>query len=148
MIIVPEQFFMFNIMSLANSHLKPYIITFISLENMKRVEAVIASEKVLAVNDALKKAGIGGLTVIDAKGRGKGEKPMIETGRGTRRLPAEFSVRASVIAVVQDSEVDKVIKAILDIASTGAPGDGKIFISTVAEAVDIGSKKRGQTAIE
>jgi len=115
---------------------------------MKRVEAVIASEKVLAVNDALKKAGIGGLTVIDAKGRGKGEKPMIEAGRGTRRLPAEFSVRASVIAVVQDSEVDKVIKAILDIASTGAPGDGKIFISTVAEAVDIGSKKRGQTAIE
>ncbi len=114
---------------------------------MKRVEAIIAAEKVSAVNEALKKAGVGGTTVLDAKGRGRGEKPQVQTGRGTKRLAAEFSVRANVMTVVEDSEVEKVIKAILDTASTGSAGDGKIFVSAVTEAVDIGTKKRGQTAV-
>jgi nitrogen regulatory protein P-II 1 len=114
---------------------------------MKRVEAIIAAEKVSAVNQALKKAGVGGTTVLDAKGRGKGEKPQIQSGRGTQRLAAEFSVRANVITVVDDSEVEKVIKAILDTASTGSTGDGKIFVSAVTDAIDIGTKKHGQVAI-
>jgi nitrogen regulatory protein P-II 1 len=49
--------------------------------------------------------------------------------------------------VVDDPEVEKVITAILDTTSTGSPGDGKIFVSTVTEAIDIGTRKRGQTAI-
>ena len=114
---------------------------------MKRIEAIIAAEKVSAVNDALKKAGVGGTTVLDAKGRGKGEKPQVQTNRGTKRLAAEFSVRANVITVVDDSEVEKVIKAILDTASTGSSGDGKIIVSSVTDAVDIGTKKHGQVAI-
>ena len=114
---------------------------------MKRIEAIIAAEKVSAVNDALKRAGVGGTTVLDANGRGKGEKPQVQTGRGTGRLAAEFSVRANVITVVDDSDVEKVVKAILDTASTGSSGDGKIFISTVTDAVDIGTKKHGQVAI-
>lgn len=114
---------------------------------MKRIEAIIAAEKVSAVNEALKRAGVGGATILDAKGRGKGEKPQVQTGRGTQRLAAEFSGRANVMTVVDDSEVEKVIHAILDTASTGSAGDGKIFISTVGEAIDIGTKKRGQTAV-
>ncbi|MCI0563058.1 MAG: P-II family nitrogen regulator [Nitrososphaera sp.] len=114
---------------------------------MKRIEAIVAAEKVSAVNEALKKAGVGGTTVLDAKGRGKGEKPQVQANRGTRRLTAEFSVRANVMTVVEDSDVEKVVKAVLDTASTGSAGDGKIFISTVTEAVDIGTKKRGQVAI-
>jgi nitrogen regulatory protein P-II 1 len=114
---------------------------------MKRVEAIIAAEKVSAVNEALKKAGVGGTTVVDAKGRGKGEKPQVQTDRGTKTFVAEFSVRANVMTVIEDSEVEKVIKAILDTASTGSAGDGKIFVSTVTEAVDIGTKKRGQMAV-
>lgn len=114
---------------------------------MKRIEAIIAAEKVSAVSEALKRAGVGGATILDAKGRGRGEKPQIQTGRGTKRLAAEFSVRANVMTVVDDSEVDKVVKAILDTASTGSSGDGKIFISSVGEAIDIGTKKRGQVAI-
>jgi nitrogen regulatory protein P-II 1 len=115
---------------------------------MKRVEAIIAAEKVSAVNEALKKAGVGGATILDAKGRGRGEKPQVQTNRGTRRLAAEFSVRANVMTVVDDSEVEKVIKAILDTTSTGSAGDGKIFVSTVNEAVDIGTKKRGAMAVD
>jgi nitrogen regulatory protein P-II 1 len=114
---------------------------------MKRVEAIIGSEKLLAVNEALKNAGIGGCTILDAKGRGKGEKPLVESGRGTSRFASEFSVRATLVTIVEDSQVDKVVNAILDIASTGSPGDGKIFISPISEAIDIGTKQRGGGAI-
>src|SRR2546426_12282420 len=114
---------------------------------MKGGEGMNGGEEGSAVDEALKKAGVGGTTVLDAKGRGRGEKPQVQTGRGTKRLAAEFSVRANVMTVVEDSEVEKVIKAILDTASTGSAGDGKIFVSAVTEAVDIGTKKRGQTAV-
>lgn len=114
---------------------------------MKRIEAIVASEKVLAVNEALKNAGVGGCTILDAKGRGKGEKPVVETGRGTGRYTSEFSVRSDIVIIVEDPDVDKVIKTIVDTVSTGSAGDGKIFISQINEAVDIGTKKRGQTAI-
>jgi nitrogen regulatory protein P-II 1 len=114
---------------------------------MKRVEAIISAEKVSAVSEALSNAGVGGATILDAKGRGKGEKPRVQTGRGTGGVSAEFSSRANIVAVVDDSEVEKVITAILDTTSTGSAGDGKIFVSTVTEAVDIGTRKRGQTAI-
>jgi len=95
----------------------------------------------------LKNAGVGGCTILDAKGRGKGEKPVVETGRGTGRYTSEFSVRADIVIIVEDSEVDKVIKTIVDTVSTGSAGDGKIFVSQISEAVDIGTKKRGQTAV-
>jgi nitrogen regulatory protein P-II 1 len=114
---------------------------------MKRIEAIIPVEKVSAVNEALRVAGVGGATILDAKGRGKGEKPQVQTGRGTKRLSAEFSVRANIVTVVDDAEVEKVIKAIIDTTSTGSAGDGKIFVSTVTEAIDIGTKKRGQVAV-
>ncbi len=112
---------------------------------MKRVEAIIHAERVSAVNEALSNVGVGGATIFDGKGRGRGEKPEVHTARGTREVSAEFSSRANVVAVVDDSEVEKVIKAILDTTSTGSPGDGKIFVSPVAEAIDIGTRKRGQT---
>ena|SRR5205807_2832589 len=115
---------------------------------MKRIEAIIAAEKVRSVNDALKRAGVGGATILDAKGRGKGEKPSLQQSRGTGRAQSEFSSRANIMTVVEDSDVDKVVKAILDTVSSGSPGDGKIFISTVSEAIDIGSKKRGGTALD
>ena len=114
---------------------------------MKRVEAIISSEKVSAVNEALRSVGVGGATILDAKGRGK-VKPQIQSWRGTKRLrSAEFSNRANIVTVVDDSDVEKVIKTILDTTSTGSAGDGKIFVSPVSEAIDIGTKKRGQVAI-
>ena len=54
---------------------------------------------------------------------------------------------ANVVVVVDDPDVEKVISAILDTTSTGSAGDGKIFVSPVTDAIDIGTRKRGQTAI-
>ena len=114
---------------------------------MKRVDAVIATEKVSAVNDALKKAGVGGVTVLDGKGRGAGHREAVSAARGTAYFVPEFHSRTSIVTVVDDSKVEAVVNAILSAASTGSPGDGKIFISTVQDAVDIGSKKRGTGAV-
>jgi nitrogen regulatory protein P-II 1 len=59
---------------------------------MKRVEAIIAAEKVSAVNDALRTAGVGGTTILDAKGRGKGEKPQVQLAGGQRGSPLNFQL--------------------------------------------------------
>jgi nitrogen regulatory protein P-II 1 len=114
---------------------------------MKRIEAIIATEKVSAVNDAMKKAGVGGVTVLDGKGRGAGKREAVSMGRGTGYFVPEFHSRTAIMTVVDESKVEGVINAILSAASTGAPGDGKIFITSVDDAVDIGSKKRGTSAI-
>jgi nitrogen regulatory protein P-II 1 len=73
---------------------------------------------------------------------------VVQSGRGTAKYTSEFSARANLSTVVDDSEVDKVVKTILDTVSTGSPGDGKIFVSTVAEAIDIGTQKRGNGALQ
>lgn len=114
---------------------------------MKRIEAVVPNEKISAVNEAFKKTGIGGCTILEAKGRGKGEKPIVESGRGTSRFVSEFSVRANIVLVVPDSQVETVVNAILESVSTGSPGDGKIFISPVSDAIDIGTRQRGEEAV-
>lgn len=114
---------------------------------MKRVEAIISNEKVLELNEALKRVGVGGCTIFEARGRGKGAKPVVESSRGTARYVSEYSVRANIVTVIEDSEVDKVVNTILATVSTGSAADGKIFISAVSDAVDIGTKKRGNAAI-
>ncbi|MEX0910878.1 MAG: P-II family nitrogen regulator [Nitrosopumilaceae archaeon] len=114
---------------------------------LKNIVAVIASEKVGMVVDALKKAGVGGFTVLDAKGRGKGKRSQLAGSRGTGSYTAEFNTKNYVFTVVDDSIVDKVISAIIDAAGTGSVGDGKIFVTTVDDAIDIGSKQKGIHAI-
>ncbi len=114
---------------------------------MKRVEAVIVTEKCSAVIDALKKIGVGGITFVDGKGRGAGQREAIHGSRGTTRFVPEFHPRTSLMTVVDDSEVEAVISAITNAAGTGSKGDGKIFIFSVEDVVDIGTKKRGNDAL-
>jgi nitrogen regulatory protein P-II 1 len=83
----------------------------------------------------LKKAGVGGCTIFESRGRGKG--PVVESSRGTARYVSEFSIRANVLTVVEDSEVEKVVNTIVTTLNTGSPGDDKIFISSVSDAIHI-----------
>ena len=99
------------------------------------------------VVDALKKIGVGGFTVLDAKGRGKGKRSQLAGSRGTGSYTAEFNTKNYVFTVVDDTLVDKVISAIIDAAGTGSTGDGKIFVTTIDDAIDIGSKQKGVHAI-
>jgi len=114
---------------------------------MKQVHTIVQSDKRGAVIDALEKVGVGGITVFPANGRGRGQRPMVEQARGTGRHIAAFNSLDSIITVVDDSKVDAIISAITGAASTGSKGDGKIFISTIDETVDIGSKEKGAQAL-
>lgn len=114
---------------------------------MKRIEAFIPSDKVGLVVNAIKKTGVGGLTVLPGRGQGQGERPQVSGGRGTTRYTAEYNSIDSIIIVIDDSKLDAVMAAILSSAGTGSKGDGKIFVSTMDDAMDIGSKQKGTQAI-
>ena len=60
---------------------------------------------------------------------------------------AQFNANSTMVVVVKDSVVDKVVSKILEATGTGMAGEGKIFVSDVDDAVDIGSKTRGESAI-
>jgi nitrogen regulatory protein P-II 1 len=111
---------------------------------MKRIEAIIKVDKLNSVVDALGKIGVIGLTVSRSQGRGTGERPEIGGGRGTTKYVSAYSNSNTLITVVDDSKVDPVVSAITDAASTGKKGDGKIFICSIDELVDIATKKKGE----
>lgn len=113
---------------------------------MKRVEAVIAQDKLDAVVEALKKTGVGGITIFDAKGWGRATK-LSRTAEKAPGSQIKFNLKSYILTIVDDSIVDKVITTILDTASTGSVGDGKIFVDDIDTAIDIGSRQKGVHAI-
>ena len=114
---------------------------------MKKIEAFVRVDKTSLVVDAIKKAGAKGLTIFSGKGQGKGERPMVESSRGTTRHVAEYNEIDLIVTVVNEPEADTIISAIFNAAGTGSKGDGKIFISNVDDAIDIGSKQKGGLAL-
>jgi nitrogen regulatory protein P-II 1 len=114
---------------------------------MKKIEAVVPAARLDKAFAALKELELGGYTYYDTKGRGQIPRPEIQSGRGTGTYRPEFNVNSTIVIVTKDSMVNKVIDKILQSASTGLAGEGKIFVSDVDEAVDIGSKQRGEGAL-
>ena len=114
---------------------------------MKKIEAVVPAPKVEAVATAILETGIGGMTIYDSKGRGVIDRPVFASGRGTGAYRPAFNSNAVIMVVSKDALVDKIVEKILSAASTGAAGEGKIFITDIAETVDIGSKKRGDSTL-
>jgi nitrogen regulatory protein P-II 1 len=113
---------------------------------MKKIEAVIPEDKLEPVFSALTQLDIGGFTYFTAKGRGKRPREMVSSGRSGRFLSA-YNVNVNVYVVVHDNMVDKVVDAITSHASTGMSGEGKIFIYNVDDAIDVGTKKRGESSL-
>ncbi|WP_420545312.1 P-II family nitrogen regulator [Nitrosopumilus sp.] len=114
---------------------------------MKQIEAFVQSDKLRAVVDAIEKKKVGGISVIQARGRGKGHRPEVGGERGTSRHTAEYASLDEVLVVVEDADADAVETAILNAASTGSKGDGKIFVTPVEKAIDIGTKSTGESAL-
>lgn len=115
---------------------------------MKRIEAIIKQEKVRRVADALRKFGVGGVTVAQIRGRGSSEVPVISGLRGTAKFIADFNARSLVYTIVDDSKVEQVVSEILNaLDETGKKGEGKIFVTPVDDVIDIGTRKRGQSAL-
>jgi nitrogen regulatory protein P-II 1 len=114
---------------------------------MKKIEAIIPHARLGRAFAAIDELKLGGLTYYESKGRGQVPRPEMHAGRGTSTYRPEFNVNATVIIIVKDAMVDKVAERILDSTSTGLAGEGKIFISDVDDAIDIGSKQRGEAAL-
>ncbi len=102
---------------------------------MKKVEAIIRPFKLEDVKLALVNSGIVGMTVSEVRGFGR-QKGQVERYRGSE-FTVEFLQKLKVEVVVNDENVDAVLKAIAGAAKTGEIGDGKIFISPVESVVRI-----------
>ena len=112
---------------------------------MKKIEAIIKPFKLDEVKEALQEIGLQGITVIEAKGFGR-QKGHTELYRGAEYV-VDFLPKVKVEVVIDDDALDKAVEAIQNAAKTGRIGDGKIFISTVDEAVRIRTGETGAEAI-
>ena len=114
---------------------------------MKKVQVVIPNDALRQVIDAIEKVGVGGITVSQSLGRGKAQRPYMESARGTGVHIAEYNPLNTLFTVVEDKKIEDLIEAIKEAASTGSKGDGKIFISPIDETIDIGTKQRGESSL-
>jgi nitrogen regulatory protein P-II 1 len=97
------------------------------------------------VKEALHEVGIQGITVTEAKGFGR-QKGHTELYRGAEYV-VDFLPKVKVEVVMEDAMVERAVEAIQQAAHTGRIGDGKIFVSTVEEAIRIRTSETGADAI-
>src|SRR5439155_13916058 len=102
---------------------------------MKKIEAIIKPFKLDEVKEALQEIGLQGITVIEAKGFGR-QKGHTELYRGAEYV-VDFLPKVKLEVVLSDDLVDNAVEAIRKAAQTGRIGDGKIFVSSVEEAIRI-----------
>jgi nitrogen regulatory protein P-II 1 len=112
---------------------------------MKKVEAVIRHFKLEDVKNALTAVGINGMTITEVRGFGR-QKGHKEQYRGAE-YTVDFLPKAKMEIVVEDSQVDQVVKTIVETARTGQVGDGKIFVSELGEAIRIRTGESGGEAL-
>ena len=112
---------------------------------MKKIEAIIRPEKLDIVKKALEELGYPGMTLTDVKGHGR-QKGLVQRWRG-QEYKVEFLPKLKLEIVVSDGDVEKIVNAIAGDARTGEIGDGKIFVSSVADAVRIRTGQKGEEAL-
>lgn len=112
---------------------------------MKKIEAIIKPFKLEEVKDALGEVGIEGMTVSEVKGFGR-QKGHTEIYRGSE-YTVDFLPKIKLEIVIADQQLDQAVSAILKAARTGKIGDGKVFVSTIEEAVRIRTEERGESAV-
>ncbi len=108
---------------------------------MKKIEAIIKPFKLDEVKEALQDVGVQGLSVVEVKGFGR-QKGHTELYRGAEYV-VDFLPKVKIEVVLDDDQVDNAIEAIVGAAKTEKIGDGKIFVSSVEQAIRI---RTGETA--
>jgi nitrogen regulatory protein P-II 1 len=104
---------------------------------MKKIEAVVQQGMKDEVVSAIKKVGVGGITIWQTQGQGAAEPPLV----------GQYFSKEVIVTVVPDSKVDAILDAISNVACTGSKGDGKVFVTNVENALDICTKEKGESAI-
>ena len=112
---------------------------------MKKIEGIVRPHLLDAVKTALHDVGIVGMTVSEVKGFGR-QKGHTETYRGSE-YKVDFLPKVKIEVVVPDDLAEKVVAAFVASARTGKFGDGKVFVTTLADVVRIRTGEHGEEAL-
>ncbi len=112
---------------------------------MKKIEAIVRVEKLDGVKRALEKSGYPGMTILTVEGHGK-QKGLVQQFRG-REYKVDLLPKRKIEIVAKDEEVERILATIMEVARTGEIGDGKIFVSSVHQAMRIRTGERGESAL-
>jgi nitrogen regulatory protein P-II 1 len=112
---------------------------------MKRIEAIIRPEKLDDVINALEGVGYSGLMITEIRGHGK-QKGLVQQWRG-EQYRVSFLAKVKIEIIAKNKDVEKITEAITSAANTGEIGDGKIFISSIEEAIKIRTGESGEGAV-
>ena len=112
---------------------------------MKAITAIVKPFKLEDVRNALKEAGIAGLTVTEVQGVGR-QGGHTETYRGAE-YQVDFVPKLRIDVIVDDERAGAVVDAIVAAAATGKIGDGKVWVSPVEDLVRSRTCERGRDAV-
>ena len=112
---------------------------------MKKIEAIIRPHRLDEIRSALLESGICGMTVTEVRGFGK-QRGHTETYRGAE-YQIDFLPKIKLEVVVADKTAPVIISAIIKNGQTGNVGDGKIFVSTIDEAIRIRTEESGEAVL-
>jgi nitrogen regulatory protein P-II 1 len=112
---------------------------------MKKIEAVIQPFKLDEVKDALIKIGVEGITVTEVRGHGR-QKGHTEVYRGSE-YKVDLLPKVKLEMVVRDALLSPVVETLSTTARTGKIGDGKIFVTTIDDAIRIRNGDHGESAL-
>ena len=113
---------------------------------MKRIDAIIRSERMPLVKERLRQLGIGGMTISTVSGWSKQRELHLQW----RGQPVAYDLlpKAKFEIIVSDDRMDSVIQAITESARTGEHGDGVIFVSTIEQAINITTLDKGEKVVQ
>jgi nitrogen regulatory protein PII len=117
----------------------------VSGEGIAMITAIVRPDRLGDVKKALAEVGAPSLTVTNVSGRGS--QPAKKGQWRGEEYTVDLHQKVKVECVIADVPVDAVVEAIREAANTGEPGDGKIFVIPVADAVQVRTGKRGVDAV-
>jgi nitrogen regulatory protein P-II 1 len=112
---------------------------------MKLVTAIVKPHRVEEVKEALRDAGVMGLTTSDVEGFGR-QRGHTEVYRGAE-YQVDFVPKVKVEVLVADDDVQGIVDAVVKAARTGKIGDGKVWVTEVGQVVRIRTGEMGPDAV-
>ena len=112
---------------------------------MKLVTAVVKPFRLEEVKEALKAAGVAGITASEVQGFGR-QAGHTEVYRGTE-YKVDFVPKVRLEMVAEDDDVERIVEAIVNAARTGKIGDGKIWVASLDEVIRIRTGEQGSDAV-
>jgi len=112
---------------------------------VKLITAIVKPFKLDDVKDALKSAGVAGMTVSEVRGFGR-QGGHTETYRGSE-YQIDFVPKSRLDIIVDDADVERVVDSIVGAAGTGKIGDGKVWVTNVDRLIRIRTKEEGTDAV-